>query len=345
MKHFIQLSLFIAFVLLTATSCEEINTQTVIRPDGSCRREYLITNEVSQPKQAGQAERRYASMMHDSGWQRSISPEQIRLWREYPNVEAMSADHPIDLGGKPLTCHSTLRSRFHWFYTEHTYTETYACVSHYFKIPTDDYMSHEEAVCWFTSNDTLCAGKVGSERLTALEAIEEKAYKWLSANEVRAHLDMIADNYDSVPNPPLSRDAFVAGIDSMTRRIMQEGYSIKIEKPGTSRVIGRFLTHVYGSDAYTDTFFSGTAEECKDNDLLERQLATQMEVLTTTFNGRLDLMGNDYTYSFRLSSLIADDVVCSWTIRRPNIWAYAVSALIVLMAIGLTIYCHKKQTK
>ena len=259
----------------------------------------------------------------------------------FKSVEEMCEQIPLQLNGTRLRSHASLKKRFRWFYTEYAYTETFYCVGDTFKLPATDYADKAEISYWFTGQPNLIEGMSGAEASQKLSDMEPKITKWLNDNLFKVGFDFIVANYDSIANPPLSREQFIELHDSLANYLLaQENDILAIN-------IEDALHDFFHSDAY-GIFFDGESVESKElNKEFEKRLnifwfnvpytLTMPGKIINTGNGTLQADGTVF-YLFTGERLIPQDYTITATSRVTHIWAYILTLLIILLAIGSYIY-------
>ncbi|MBQ9214427.1 MAG: hypothetical protein IJ150_10890 [Bacteroidales bacterium] len=333
----IRLYAALVFAALTLASCDEeygsAKLHTTINSDGSCSREINFT--IPQPN----------GIILSNEWKNvPTKPEDgekldttVTYARNFDNVEQLSQDMPLILNGKPLSSKATFQKRFHWFYTEYTFTEVFASIGGNFPIPLTNYADTASINDWFFRQPQLLQGMNGSEAFTRLTEIGQKMDKWLSDNLMHVGINYICNHYDSIKNPPVSREQFIQLGDSLNAFITQ--------KAGNDFLVydhQKGVQEFFNSNAY-DIFFNYETEIGKDfsNQLIPLISFSNLSVpYALTMPGEIVNADNGYysdgVISYILSGerLIPADYVITATSRQTNIWAYVVTAIVILLAIG-----------
>ena len=242
------------------------------------------------------------------------------FWCPFETVEEMCERTPLQLNGVRLRSNAKLDKRFRWFYTEYTFTETFYCVGDTFKLPVTNYADKAEISYWFTGRPNLVEGMSGAEASQKLSQMEPKITKWLNENLFKTGFDFIVAHYDSIANPSVSREQFVELHDSL-------------------------------ANAY-DLFFD---DETPCGQAMNQEFNNSLNIFwfnvpyTLTMPGTVIDPGNgtlqpDGTvfYPFTGERLIPQDYVITATSRKMNLWAWIVSVLVILLALGSFVYRRKK---
>jgi hypothetical protein len=249
----------------------------------------------------------------------------------------MCEETPLLLNGTKMRSKAKLDKHFRWFYTEYTYTETFYCVGDSFKLAPTDYADKDAVSYWFTGQPNLLQGLSGAEAYEKLGNMEPKITKWLNDNLFKVGFDFIIANYDSITNPPVSKERFIELQDSLVHFIMEGEEDILTARPDDK------LREFFHSDAYA-MFFD------EDNPLgekLNKEFMNRLNIFwfnlpyTLSMPGKVTDAGNgtlqpDGTilYPFTGERLIPQDYTITATSRKTNVWACVVSVLIILLALG-----------
>ena len=357
-------------LVLVATSCKNKDDRmlTVINEDGSCSREY--TFHTSQQWLSASPEEDYDSIV-DKTWERSwsvLGADSVRYpvplteaqldsmqeldlskpignmlmvhaKKEYQSVEEMSTQiyrsegsHLVKAEGIKAT--SKLEKSFKWFYTDYTFAETFACEdSTLFPIPLDRFMSADTVSYWFTGQPDLTHGLSGAEAKVQLDIIEKKINQWTNANWFYEICNVIIANYDKIQNPPVSKERFSSMRDSLVMQpcvlnadekdfINKAGYYAQLERTFQSDAYTQFLkTYEGGFGPYVQLLSFGTNYDLK-----------MPGKVTDAGMGLYD--GNVIHYRLGGEQMIPGSYTITATSRVTNIWAFVVTFLIVLIAIG-----------
>ena len=349
--------LLTAIILLTSCSQSDIKMHTIINEDGTCSREVAYSNVMSQQ------ERDSLWGKNKIGWSQPI-PESLNIdafdnshtdigkgdtvtttfSKTFRSAEEMCQQTPLQMNGKRLHSKATLDKRFRWFYTEYTFKEVFACVGDTFKIPATNYADKDEVSFWFTGQPNLIQGMSGAEASEKLNKMEPKITKWLNDNLFKTCFDFIANHYDSIASPPVSREQFLALHDSMAKKML-EGHDDILEIKPTEA-----FHDFFHSDAYA-MFFD---DETPCGKAMNNELANRMNILWFSVPYTLSLPGTIVDagtgivkdgiiiYPLTGERLIPQDYVITATSRVTNVWAFVVTILVIILAIGSLIYKRKK---
>ena len=370
-----------AVVLLFMASCRDNDSRmlTIINEDGTCSREMTFSSD-SQSVVASLSEPiNNNGMIYRSGWQRTWSvkgdsiqhpcPMTQQQWdslqrafsnqatsfkilmhtkQNYPSVNEMG-DSLIRVAQDLIKDTASLEKHFKWFYTNYVYKETLsiAVIDKLFPIPLDRYVSADTASYWFTGQPNLAEGLTGAEQKELLDDIEPRIIQWFNACSMAHICEIIAnEHYDEVKNPPVTKEQFVALTDS----IVWTPEVGKIDLGNDLDQVVKILENFYHSDAYTPLF--------KDSNMWKMRLDEKQKSyaylvsLAPTLdyvmpgkvidagNGVVD--GNVIHYKFSGERLIPHPYVITATSRVTNVWAFIVTLLVILLAIGSFVYKRKK---
>lgn len=347
--------MLVAAMLLTSCQQSEVKMHTIVNEDGTCIREVSYSNVM--PKET-----------RDSLWGgktgRSLPvPDCLDLngFSEthteigngdtvtttfschYPTVEEMSENIPILLNDTRLKSKAKLEKRFRWFYTEYIFTEVFECVGDTFKLDATNYADKDIVSFWFTGDPNLLKGLNGAEASQKISEMEPFVTKWLNDNLFKVCFDYVVNHYDSIPNPPVSKERFCELHDSLANYVLKDKEEYWDVEPAEA------LKTFFHSDAYSMFFNEDTAYGKE----LNKELTYRINIFlfnvfytlsmpgTVTDAGKGTLNGGVITYPLTGERLIPQDYTITATSRVTHIWAYIVTFLVVLLAVG-SLLCRKK---
>jgi hypothetical protein len=372
--------IILAALVLLMTSCinRDEHMLTIINEDGTCSREMTfhpdqetVMAPVNEPIQSnglhfgpdwertwstkGDSVRHACPMTQEqwdslmSVWSEQEEPQTglMHVKRQYQNVSEMS-DSLTQAVRHLFKATASLDKHFKWFYTDYTYKETFAItnIEQIFSVPLDRFVSADTASYWFTGEPNLAAGLTGAEQKEMLDEIETRISQWFCActmSNIYAH---VWKNYDEVKNPPVSEEQFWALKDSVVMSPAVRNLNLF----GNISQVSNILKDFYQSDAYTPLFSDSTRWER----LLEikyenyENLVRMKPTLDYVMPGKVIDAGNGVVednvvqYKFSGERLIPHPYNVTITSRVTNVWAFIVTFLVILLAIGSFFYRKKR---
>lgn len=359
----------LAAVLLVASCAQrDITVTTNVCSDGSCVRTVTLKGDSSILVGAVDSDEKGALLSLDD-WEKSWSIDNGRTLHPYPmstaqydslaqeltscgykktlsdtvllsavrrfgSVGSMAASQPLQIDGSVLEARGSFEKKFRWFYTYYTFNETYGPLKDKYPLPMEDYVKPEVASFWFTGSPNLIRGNTPSESKDKLDAIQADVERWLSACWLTLYCDAVVEHYGEVAGAPVDRDSFVADRDELLNFSLQKGLDV------ANNALA-FIDEYYGCNAFTNSL--------KGDSLFQSELDGRCQFLfdIAALDARYNLImpgtvidaGNgavvDGVVEYRLTGnrLIPQSYTISATSRQLNIWAVAVTALL-LMALG-----------
>jgi len=364
-------------LVLIMVSCRNKDDRmlTVINEDGTCSREY--TFHSTQQWLGIPPEEDYDSIV-DKTWERSwsiLGADSVRypvplteaqldsmqaldlskplgnmlmvhVKKEYKSVEEMSAEiyraersHLIKVEG--IKASSSLEKRFKWFYTDYTFTETFAYEdSTLFPIPLSQFLSADTASFWFTGQPDLTRNLSGAEQKEMLDGIEKKVSQWSNANWFYEICNVIIANYNKVQNPPVSKERFANIRDSLVMlpcviNADEEGFT-------SNGIFSSQFEKIFQSDAYTQflqSYEGGLGQYGAFSFGTNYDLVMPGRVLDAGM-GQYD--GEVIHYRLGGERMIPGDYTITASSRVTNIWAFVVTILVILVTIGSFFFPKKR---
>lgn len=264
----------------------------------------------------------------------------------FKSIEEMSEETPLQLNGTHLRSKASLKKQFRWFYTNYVFSETFYCVGDTFQLADTLYADKALVSYWFTGEPNIVKGLSGAEASQKLSEIEPAINRWLNDNLLKVGFDYIVSHYDFIPAPSVSKERFIELHDSLVQFIMAGADDLLDIKPEER------LREFFRSDAY-DAFFDDDTPLGKG---LNNELSKQLNIFwfnvpyTLTMPGKVIDTGNgilqadgSILYPFTGERLIPKDYTISATSRVTHIWAYILTLLIILLAIGSILYRKKRR--
>ena len=371
--------IIVVAVALLMTSCRNNDSQmlTIINEDGTCSREMSfhpypkeVMAQLNEPIEssclhfgtdwqrtwsvAGDSVR-HPCPMTEAQWDSLRRPEEnvsnkilMHTKRNYQNVGEMS-DSLTSIVGHLFKATASLDKHFKWFYTDYLYQETLTItdIEKIFSVPLDRFVSADTASYWFTGQPNLAEGLTGAEQKELLDAIEAGISHWFSACTMSSICDFIANvHYDEVKNPPVSKEQFLALKDSIVMLPTVRNLDLFCNISQVSKIIKDF----YHSDAYTPLFSDSTKWErrletkYKSYEYLMMMAPQLVYVMPGKVidGGAGVIEGNVVHYKFSGERMIPHPYDVVITSRVTNVWAFAATFLIILVAIGSFFYRHKR---
>ena len=373
MKKPSRLFAMIAFMAALLSSCQgDYEMLTIVNEDGSCMREIIVAADRSllttgkydndDPRVAriedgwelywgykGDSTRfpipmsvdKYDSISREVGPSRAVK-DTICVYarKRYASVEDMCAGSPMFFVDEQAGVDGSLEKEFRWFYTDYVFTEKFSSVADYFKVPVTDFMSEEEALYWFSGTPDLYAGKPTWRYYELLEDLKEKADRWVFANIYYYFLSGIADRYDMVVEPPVSKDEFIAQLGDVVKQLASyDTYKLEYS---TARSI---VSSHFGSDAYSPFI---NEDEWKKYEISS---ATAFDYLflfyyneSIVMPGRvIDDGGGIYkdgvvTFKVDAGRFLLKDYEIRVVSRIVNVWAFIVTAVLASALCVAVIY-------
>lgn len=374
MKKSSKLFVIIAFMAALLSSCQgDIEMLTIVNEDGSCMREIVVAADRSllttgkydndDPHVAriedgwelywgykGDNSRfpipmsveKYDSISREVGPSRAVKDTVcVYARKEYASVEDMCAGSPMFFVDEQAGADGSLDKEFRWFYTDYVFTEKFSSVADYFKVPVTDFMSEEEALYWFSGTPDLYAGKPTWRYYEFLEDLKEKADRWVFANMYYKLLSGIADRYDMVVEPPVSKDEFITQLGDVVKQLASyDTYNLEY-----STACSIVSSH-FGSDAYSPFIY----DEWKKEGLFE-ELDNYFGYLFLFYYGESIVMpgrviddgGGIYkdgvvTFKVDAGRFLLKDYEIRVVSRIVNVWAFIVTAALASALCVAVVY-------
>lgn len=261
----------------------------------------------------------------------------------FRSPEEMCEQTPLQLNGRHLQSTAKLEKKFRWFYTEYYYEETFNTVADTFKLPATNYADQDVISYWFTGQPNLLEGLNGSEASEKIRKMEPLVDQWINDNLVKMCFDYIVNHYDSIQNPPVDKEKFVALQDSLAKSLLKDG--------GVDVDAAEEFAKFFHSNAYAPFFDDKTPLGKGMSEVLSAKLNIfwfsvpyTLEMPGMILNPGTGIIKDGIIhYSLTGERLIPNDYTITAVSRVTHIWAFVVTILILLAAIFLFIYQGRRK--
>ena len=371
----------VAAMVLLLTSCNNGHERmlTIINEDGTCSREMSFHPYPNSVMASSDEPIENDGLHFGADWQRSWSvvgdsvcypipltqeqwdslqrvfPKQtvrdkilMHTKRNFQNVSEMS-DSLTSVVRHLFKATASLDKHFKWFYTDYVYQETLAItdIEQIFSVPLDRFVSADTASYWFTGQPNLADGLTGAEQKELLDEIEANISHWFNACTMAFVYTYASLRYDEVKNPPVSKEQYLALKDSIVMSPAVRNMDLFSDISQVSKIIKDF----YHSDAYTPLFSDSKEwERVLDKKYKSYEYLMMMAPqLDYVMPGKVIDAGNGVVkdnvvqYKFSSERLIPHPYDVAITSRVTNVWAFVVTALVILLAIGCMFYRRIKK--
>ena len=341
-----------AVLLMTSCSNDDERMLTIINEDGTCSREMSFHPYPNSVMVSSDEPIENNGLHFGADWQRSWSVvgdsvchpiPLMHTKRNFQNVSEMS-DSLTSVVRHLFKATASLDKHFKWFYTDYVYQETLAItdIEQIFSVPLDRFVSADTASYWFTGQPNLADGLTGAEQKELLDEIEANISHWFNACTMAFVYTYASLRYDEVKNPPVSKEQYLALKDSIVMSPAVRNMDLFSDISQVSKIIKDF----YHSDAYTPLFSDSKEwERVLDKKYKSYEYLMMMAPqLDYVMPGKVIDAGNGVVegdvvhYKFSGERLIPHPFDVTITSRVTNVWAFVVTALVILLAIGCLFY-------
>lgn len=229
----------------------------------------------------------------------------------------------------------SLEKKFRWFYTYYTYREVYPRIKINFEIPIEKYMTKDEAQYWFTGKPDILQGMNGIETRQYIGDLEDKYNNWFAQNSWNAEYKKLISNYDQVADKPVSKERLELMKDTLFNSNPGKSPDFNMEK---------CLNSYFKTKAFTPLWAGENSPMKKyENDFNNQSF---VQYFAGSFTYKLILPGKVIhstdatilgdTLSWRLTAyrMIPADYLIEAQSRKANSWAFILTAIILIIAIG-----------
>jgi len=360
-------------ICIFAVSCTNQDEMlTVINPDGSCYREF-VKNADSAFMNGDTAQNNPFPVDLDSGWKISwtyLTPEihtnwPVKNWKwnpgdtsrriiitarhDYSDVKEMADKFSFKKSDDWHNFRTTasLEKKFRWFYTYYNFKEVYPKIKTFDEVPFSKYLTDDEASFWFSGKPDLLKGMNGVEVREYIGDLENKYNSWFGHNLWNEEYKTLLANYNLLDPKPVSKNRLEQARDSVF------GKNMTFSKNGEMDLkMDQCLDNYFKTTAFS-TFWNRKESPMKifeDNlDSLEFiNYFTKSVDYQLQLPGKVIEPGNTViqagTLHWRLTAyrMVYNDYEITAQSRKANVWAFILSGIIVVFAIGSYFYKFNK---
>jgi hypothetical protein len=269
------------------------------------------------------------------------APVKVRALKRYSSVEEMASSFRFNKNHEWRTIQPKYKfdKKFRWFYTYYTYSEVYPKIKTFGKLPIEKYMTKAEAEFWFNGKPDIIKGMNGIEIGSETDRIEDNFNKWFEQNIWEEEMDVLLKNYDLLKNPPVTKEKLASAKDSL----FQQFHNLQKEK-GEEKDFNKFLDKQYKTKAFSELYnrdgnpLKAYEESLDTSDFLDYyeksidyNLIMPGKIMTAE-----NAINHGDTLKFNLDAyrMTYKDYEIKATSRKTNTWAFWVTGIMVLLAIG-----------
>jgi hypothetical protein len=360
-------------VCLLITSCVSNDEMlTVINPDGSCYRAFT-RNADSAFMTGDTAKSNPFPIEIDENWKITWTDSTASVHNEWP-----VKDRNLNTGSQRLKIMATARrdfnsvqdmaenfrfkksdswrdmkpvytldKKFRWFYTYYTYKENYPKVKTFDKVDFSKYMTNEEAEFWFTGKPDLLKGMNGVEIREYIGDLENKYNMWFGKNVWDIEFEELLKNYDSMPGKPVDKVRLVSARDSIFEKYYadsdHENHDLDMEKSLNSYFKTTKFSKLWENENSPMKKFEKNGYNLEFINLFgvsyEYKLMLPGKIIQP--NNAI-LHGDTLVWKLDAYRMVYSEYAISAQSRKANVWAFILSALVVVTAVFSYFYKLKR---
>lgn len=269
----------------------------------------------------------------------------VVLRKNYSSVKEMASQFKFKKSHEwsKMKVNYSLEKKFRWFYTYYCYKETYPKLVTNFEIPIENYMSKDEAQFWFIGQPDILRGMNGLEIREYVGKIEDNFNKWYAQNLWNNEYKCLISNYDQINNKPVSVEKMESLRDTIFMTNVKEFDKMDMKD---------ILNNYFKTDAFSNLWKGKESPMRKYEDSLDEK--EFMTYFSESFNYKLVMpgkvklpenaiqQGDTLIWTLNAYRIALDDYTIEAQSRKTNIWAFILTGLILIVAIGSFIWKPKK---
>lgn len=367
----VKILLFACAVAIYSCDTQDCNMYTRINPDGSCYREFVINTDSAYF--AGDTSKKPFLMKIDSSWnvtKLKKTADDTMWFQRYPRyiqykhgnsslyyyARAEKNFHTVrelaetfrfnDSDWDSVIPRPEYQKHFRWFYSYHTFSETYPKVNPLKLVPIADFLSDEEVETWFGENKELYKGKNGVEINEMLDQLENKVDNWLEKSIYEEYYRLYLKYFTQFRDMPMDSATFAREKDTVYRFIKDSRDKEGSEFPFDD------LEAALDTYFHTDAFSKNIKGEMSER--MENELPDFMRFFGIELNYNLSMPGKIIetnapfiegdTLIWRVEAyrFFMKDYTLHAESRKPNYGAFVLTGILIGASV-LGFWVRKKQ--
>jgi hypothetical protein len=304
---------------------------------------------VLSDKEAGLVANKEASLLGNKKGENKEASPVVTARREFSSVKEMAARFRLKKSNEwsNLKVTYALDKKFRWFYTYYNYREIYPKIKTFDDVPFKKYMTEEEARFWFTGKPDLLKGMNGVEAREYVGAVEDKFNKWFAQNVWNEEYQALLTHFDLLRETGVSKTHLEKVRDSVF-----EKNTGKINSKDSELDMEKCLNEYFNTTKFTPLWKMKDSPMKKFEDDLGKGF---IEYFNKSFEYKLLMPGKVLqpnnaivrgdTLIWKLTAyrMVYSDYEIGARSRKTNLWAFIVSGLVVILAIGSYFYKSKSR--
>lgn len=357
-----------AILLFGMTSCSTYYRMTSrIESDGSMYREVYAQGDSAF--RAGDKTHNPFLFNIDADWQLTHldSAIQFNFWGEKENLNTKAfrkftitngeyfSIAPKKEYARPLAIpHEELKKSFRWFYTYYTYQATYKELTDKGPVPLNNYLNEEEQKIWLQGENAAYNGLNGIELNEKLDDLERKFGEWYGRSQYEICWEVLRHFVSQQGDT-----AYIRRLDKWKEPVYKQNLSkegwedIDIEKACTLfDKTCMLFDKTYQSNYYSQVY----KKNQKAMDAMYEEKTSIAQLFYHAIQFELTMPGSlrssnagviqDNTAIWKIDGLrlLAGNYILTAESRVINYWAFGVTLLVLLIALGVFIRLAHRST-
>lgn len=263
----------------------------------------------------------------------------VHAKRSFDNVEEMCAASPFIIGKNQLETTGRLTTKFRWFYTDYTYTQTYSNLGRLFPWPTEYHFdSKKEARYYLTGQpNSIMQGYTPEEKDRKLDELTKQGERWITGNLLCRMCDAINYHSNTLAEPNLTPEIYRQLREKAVRHALDSGVTLGTNIDKNDEIIKSFSLGENGSLFFDDKYDYKEKFEEEITDEYGSALSLNIDY-NLRMPGKIIDCGNGVnkdgyaSYLVTGGNLVQDNYTITATSRVVNIWAFVVTIIAAIAA-------------
>ena len=239
-----------------------------------------------------------------------------------------------------------LEKQFRWFYTYYTFTSRYRQIEEKGPVPIENYLNKQEQKLLFQGDQSGYQGMNGIELNDQLNDLTERFMKWYDESLYELRFETL-EEWEAKSGNKAFISKLKADKDAIKRAAKEKAKDTDLE----SIDMGQLLDSIYQTNYFSAAFQKNKdqinqlfEEKCRITELFNHQIKYEIKMPGRLITANTSLREGETPYwKIDAYRLLPGDYILEARSRVPNTWAFIITGLLGLLAIGGTLYAGRRK--
>ena len=239
-----------------------------------------------------------------------------------------------------------LEKQFRWFYTYYTFTCRYHQIEEKGPVPIENYLNEQEQRLLFQGDQSGYQGMNGIELNDKLNDITERFMKWYDESLYELRFETL-EEWEAKSGNKAFASKLKADKDAIKKAAIEKAKGTDLE----SIDMGQLLDSFYQTNYFAAVFQKDKDqinllfdEKCRITELFGHQIKYKIKMPGRLITVNTSLREGETPYwKIDAYRMLPGDYLLEARSRVPNTWAFVLTGLLALLAIGGMLYAGRRK--